>query len=244
MKIFNALVMTSVWLVSINHSVAATRSFDLKSQVETYKLRYGLRDPNSKLVNNTGDGYGALYGVRNFRVVLHGVYYRGGANNVYNKNLKRKNTNPLQGGALTNLCEEGFKEAVYLYTTNYSSAPKEISCKITKTGEPNRLTYHQLSALGANNEEAHLKKIYSHIKGIVPGPIYDHCWNGWHASGYVAAITLRQFCGYSASEADAYWVRNTDGHESGMNSIRKKIRSFKPLPNLSISKTEQNLICP
>jgi hypothetical protein len=244
MRILNALVMTLVVVLNPNPSMAAPKSFDLESQVETYKLRYGLRDPNSKLVNNTGDGYSALYGVRNFRVVLHGVYYRGGANNVYNKNLKRKNTNPLQKDGLTNLCEEGFKEAVYLYTTNYSSAPKQVSCKVTKTGAPNQLNYQQVSALGASNEEVHLKKIYSHIKGLVTGPIYDHCWNGWHASGYVAAITLKQFCGYSASEADAYWVRNTDGHESGMDSIRRKIRNFKPISNLNITSSERDLICP
>lgn len=65
--------------------------------------------PSDKLVDNTGEGYDALYGTRNVRAVLNGVYYRGGANNYYNKHLKRKNSNPLPDEGLLHLCEEGFR---------------------------------------------------------------------------------------------------------------------------------------
>lgn len=218
-------------------------TFDLKSQVEEYKLRYGLRDPYTKLVNYEGNGYEALYGVRNFRVVLTGVYYRGGSNNTHNRYTIRGNSNPLQRRALTNLCEEGFTESVYLYATNYKLEPQETSCK-TRTGETNHLVYRQINALLGNNEHEQLKHIYDHIKGKVPGPIYDHCWNGWHASGYIAAMSLMQFCGYSHAQADAYWVKNTDGNYTKESGIRKKLSKFKPFNDLQITKYERDLICP
>lgn len=218
-------------------------NFDLKSQVDTYEQRYPLPDSHTKLVDNQGNGFEPLYGVRNFRAVLEGVYYRGGANNFYHRNSKRKNSNPLPNDGLLNLCQEGFKEAVYLYPERYSSAPQVISCR-DFNGVPNQLQYLQITALSGKNNSVLLQLIYSHIKGKTPGPIYAHCWNGWHASGYVAAITLKQFCGYSDHQADAYWVRNTDGNLAGMSRVRAKVRAFKPLPNLTITAEEKRLICP
>lgn len=240
--IFAALVC-ALSATTTTTALASSRPFDLKAQVETYKLRYGLRDPYTKLVNYQGEGYDALYGVRNFRVVLHGVYYRGGANNPYNKIMKRGNMNPLQAHGLKNLCQEGFSESVYLYATNFKSAPQSVTCK-TKSGEPNTLQYKQINALLGNNEHTQLKEIYDHIKGTKAGPIYDHCWNGWHASGYIAAMSLMQFCGMSHSDADKYWTKNTDGNFTHESGIRKMIARFKPFKDLEISQNEKNLICP
>jgi hypothetical protein len=227
----------------VHFAHASTGGFDLRSQVEEYKLRYGLRDTDSKLVDNHGDGYEDLYGVRNFRVVLHGVYYRGGANNAFNKNGKRSNTNPLPNEGLKHLCEQGFSDALYLYSDNFDTAKKSTSCK-TVEGEPSKLTYSQKTALTASNEHDLLKIVFDHIKGTRTGPLYAHCWNGWHASGFVAAASLRQFCGWTASAADKYWVRNTDGNEAGMQAIRKRIKNFKPYSDLKISADEKALICP
>lgn len=218
-------------------------SSGLREQVEIYKQRYGLRDPYTKLVDNQGNGFTELYGTRNVRVVLHGVYYRGGANNTYNTYLKRSNTNPLQTMGLDNLCEQGFSDAVYLYSENYGSAPKSVKCR-NKLNQDSSLSYNQVTGLTRGNEEKHLALVHQHIKGARKGPMYAHCWNGWHASGYVAAITLKQFCGWSASEADAYWVKNTDGNFAGMDSIRKRVRDFVPLKNLLITNEERELICP
>ena len=50
--------------------------FDLKAQTDFYRQRYGLKNPYDKLVDNLGNGYENLYGIRNLRVVLHGIYYR------------------------------------------------------------------------------------------------------------------------------------------------------------------------
>lgn len=239
-KLFTLLIFI---IVACANAYASTTSFNLRSQVEEYKLRYGLRDPYTKLINYEGSGYEPLYGTRNFRVVLNGIYYRGGANNTHNRYTVRGNMNPLQKRALKNLCEEGFSESVYLYATNYRFEPRDTYCK-TKSGETNHLVYKQINALLGNNEHAQLQLIYDHIKGKTPGPIYDHCWNGWHASGYVAAMSLMQFCGYSHSQADAYWVKNTDGNYSSESGIRRKLAKFKPFNDLKISKSERDLICP
>lgn len=218
-------------------------SFDLKNQVEVYKQRYGLRDPYTKLVDNQGNGFTELYGTRNVRVVLHGVYYRGGANNKYNTYSTRSNSNPLQNMGLENLCEQGFSDSVYLYDTNFSSALKVANCR-NQSNEDSSLAYRQVTGLTRGNEEKHLTLVHQHIKGARQGPMYAHCWNGWHASGYVAAIALKQFCGWSASEADAYWVKNTDGNSVGYDSIRTRVRDFTPLKNLTITNEERDLICP
>src|SRR4051812_44782708 len=70
-------------------------SFSLQSEVEKWKQEIPVKDLNTKWVNNIGNGDDSLYGVRNFRVVLYGVYYRGGANNYYHRDHPRSNMNPL-----------------------------------------------------------------------------------------------------------------------------------------------------
>lgn len=216
--------------------------FSLKAQVDKYKQRYNLTNPDMKLVDNRGNGHENLYGARNVRVVLHGVYYRGGANNKYNKHLVRDNSNPLQNHALDNLCEEGFSEAIYMYPENYSSARKLTNCRNFENEDQN-FDYLQVSAFTKANLEPLLTKIYKHIKGEIPGPIYGHCWNGWHASGYIAALSLRQFCGWNGAAAEAYWIKNTDG-DSDYPTIKQRIRDFVPLAHLQITDTEKSLICP
>ena len=222
----------------------ATEVFDLKDQVEEYKVRYGLRDPYTKLIDNRGDGYEDLYGVRNLRVVLHGVYYRGGANNKYDRVSPRDNMNPLPNKGLNNLCQQGFSEAVYLYSENYDTAPKKTNCRLVNDNTTTALAYDQKNAFTAGNERILLEKIHNHIKGKVAGPIYAHCWNGWHASGFIAAAALKQFCGWSDAKAEDYWVRNTDGNLEGMEGVRRRVRTFQPYNDLKITAAERDLICP
>lgn len=214
----------------------------LKNNSETYQQRYQLNSLSQKLVNNRGDGYENLYGVRNFRVVLRGILYRGGANNVYNKHNQRDNENPLQDEALKNLCKEGFKNAIYLYTTNFSGALKSVGCQDFENKE-NSLKYQQITGLNEKNTDQILEIFYKAIKGQIPTPIYSHCWNGWHASGLVATLALRQFCGMSAKKAIEYWIENTDGNSKGYESIKKRIRDFVPRSQFQISETEKQQIC-
>jgi hypothetical protein len=208
-----------------------------------YKVRYKVLDPFTKVTDNRGNGFENLYGTRNFRVVLHGVYYRGGANNVYNREGVRDNSNPLPANGLDNLCREGFSTAIYFYPTNYSSAPKQVNCRDRKD-ENNTLNYKQISSLNVNNHEAIISLIYSRIKGQLKAPIYGHCWNGWHASGLAAAIALKQFCNYSNAKAVEYWKKNTDGNTAGYESVIKKLEAFKPIEKYKVSADESAKICP
>lgn len=209
-----------------------------------YVDRYKLQDDYAKLIGNTGDGFDALYGTRNVREVLKGVLYRGGANNVFNKHGTRPNQNPLPNEGLVNLCQEGFSNAVYLYPENYNTAPHEETCKSIH-GRSNWIYYIQRTGLDEVQAHSVLELVYQTINGYSSGPLYVHCWNGWHASGFVSALSLRQFCGFSGKQAVNYWNANTDGNNgTEYNSVRQKIRDFIPDPSLNITSTMQKQLCP
>jgi hypothetical protein len=211
-------------------------------QIQKYDLRYQLRTLNQKLVDNFGENYENLYGVRNFRVVLRGLVYRGGANNTYNKHGQRQNMNPLPEIGIQNLCSEGFSKSVYLYSNNYETAPKQLNCKNYEGGQW-RFEYEQMTASDSKNTESFLKMVYDLIQSDSGGPIYLHCWNGWHASGLISALLLRQFCDYSSTEALNYWTQNVDGNSNGYDSIKSRIKNFTPFKNFKISKEIQRQIC-
>jgi hypothetical protein len=209
--------------------------------------RYPVKNASQKIVDNQGDGQEDLYGNRNLRAVLNGIYYRGGANNRYHRTNRRNNMNPLPNDGLQNLCEEGFSKAIYLYEANYETAPKITNCKNFQN-EETKITYDQVSVL--RYELADLRRIhaeiFNHIRSPRLGPILAHCWNGWHASGYVAATALRQFCGFAPEQAVKYWDAHTDGNNTatGYEAIRRRIRAFEPDPKMQISTEEQKKICP
>ena len=206
---------------------------------------YGLDDLFEKATDNHGSGLEELYGTRNFRMIPRGVAYRGGANNKWLADGPRDNTNPLPDAGLTNLCEEGFSESYYLYTTNYDDAPKQVSCTSPVAGG-RTLTYLQRSASNEDQSYDMLHSVYESIRDRDRGPVYLHCWNGWHASGLIAAKILRQFCGLSAEEAVRYWELNTDGHNTAprYEGIRRRIREFEPYPEFAITGDEAAMVCP
>lgn len=210
-----------------------------------YKNRYQLLDAYTKRVDDKGNGFEPLYGTRNVRVILHGIAYRGGANNAYHKTKKRDNQNPLPDDGLMNLCQEGFSKAIYLYSTNFSTAPAVTSC-VDEAAQQNKLNYVQWSPYSAND----IQKIFTEIKMTLEdaskGPVYIHCWNGWHASGLASALILRQFCGVSGDQAVKYWDANTDGSnkEPSYENIRKTIRDFKPMTDFLVDASVQKEICP
>jgi hypothetical protein len=219
---------------------------------ELYKPFFGNgNDLMSKIVDNRGNGYDPLYGVRNLRVVLHGVMYRGGANNAFHRDTPRDNMNPLPADGLQNLCKESFGQAIYLYDKNYR--PAEVSCT-SRTGSDNLLTYSQISVLnsavggfmarGAEAKEI-LGRAYKCATGLGQCPIYTHCWNGWHASGYISAVALRQFCDFTAEQAVQYWIDGTDSvANSNYPTIKTAIKEFTPYPEFQISSEIKSKICP
>ena len=241
-------VLALSWLASFGvcqTEAADPEPDDPRLWIEYYDQRYGLGDAFEKRTDNRGEGFEELYGTRNFRVILKGVAYRGGANNRWHRTNKRDNRNPLPEDGLRNLCEEGFGRSYYLYSTNFDSAPDQITCESVRD-PAHTLHYRQVSSTDEEQTYEVLKVIFETIQDYRHGPIYIHCWNGWHASGLLSAKILRQFCGLSAEEAVEYWDRNTDGnnHSAHYESIRRRIRDFTPYPEFEISDAEAALICP
>ena len=79
----------------------------------------------------------------------------------------------------------------------------------------------------------------------IDGCVQRGCWNGWHASKYISALSLRQFCGFSGSDAVAYWIRNTDNDDGPeYDDHQRKIAAFVPYTDLMIDTTTQRKICP
>jgi len=233
------------------HSVETNKSQTAETardSIEFYKKRYELKDLSSKLVNNHGDGFLNLYGVRNFRAVLQGVLYRGGANNLYNKNKKRDNRNPLPNEGLKNLCMEGFSKAVYLYTQGYDKKMSPVVCQSERGFNPqnnNSMDYLQQQIWTRSGQYKLLKIVFESIMDPMKGPLYFHCWNGWHASGLISALSLRQFCNFSDKQAVTYWDENTDGvnHEPAYENIRSQIHEFAPFEDLKIPESKKIQIC-
>ena len=189
--------------------------------------QFGLTDVYTKLVNNDGKGYESLGGTRNFRVVLRNAMYRGGKVNPDG------NQNPLTLEGLTNLCNAGFSTAIYLYSINFSSAPKIVHCK------DRTLVYKQITF---NKTKELLSLIYSDIKNNTLS--YFNCHNGWHASGRISALALKQFCGWSGKDAVKYWIKNTDGTDNGdYESHKTFIRDFVPYSDLMITEKEKQKMC-
>ncbi len=225
----------------LNFSSVAAKS-------DSYRKLFPLKTTSEKLVDNSGNGFDALYGVRNLRFVFPGVLFRGGANNTTHHNSPRPNMNPLQDDGLKHLCEQGFEEAVYLYNTNFSSAPGFVNCKSavgSATPTARRLRYRSLDPFVTADQVAIFQTLLDSARDPSHGPVYTHCWNGWHASGFISATSLIQFCGVSSDLAVKYWDLNTDGHnDSSYDAIRKKIRAFKPVTGLAFTSEEQRALCP
>jgi hypothetical protein len=75
------------------------------------------------------------------------------------------------------------------------------------------------------------------------GAMYVHCWYGVHASGYIAAVALMQFCGFSPEAAVEYWNSNVAA-SIRYEKVQNMIRAFKPYPDLEISPGLQARVCP
>ncbi len=210
-----------------------------------YQKRYKETDLLYKIVDNWGNGFDELYGTRNMRTILHGVAYRGGANNYYHKTAKRNNSNPMPNDGVRNLCKEGFSSSIYLYRKNWETAPVLDTCKCVNDSK-NVLKYDQFDYFDDQHVYEMLEIVYKSAIDSTIGPVYLHCWNGWHASGFISAIILKQFCGMSDLDATSYWDLGTDGANTSprYNKIRERIKNFKPYSEFILKDSLQNRICP
>ena len=172
-------------------------------------------------------------GLRAFRVVLDRVLYRGGGPG---------GTIPLRDNHLQALCADGFSSAGYLYPTNFDG-PKEINCGQNSI----RNTLEGFREAGGRQTLQKIHEIIQSQSTSQPkGPMFLHCWNGWHASGEISAYALRQFCGMSGDEAAQYWAENIGdkGNLSKYRSIMNRIRNFQKISGLEITPEQKARICP
>ncbi|HIP37650.1 MAG TPA: OmpA family protein [Crocinitomix sp.] len=210
-----------------------------------YKKRYKEENLMYKITDNKGNGFDSLYGTRNMRPILHGVAYRGGANNYYHLTDKRHNHNPIPLDGMNNLCKEGFSKGVYLYRENFENSPIGDTCNCAN-GSWNKFEYYQKDYYDSSHVYDMLKMVYESIIYDSIGPVYLHCWNGWHASGYISAVILKQFCNYSDWDAVNYWDIGTDGANTSprYQHQRERIKAFKPYKEFMISDSLQQCLCP
>jgi len=167
----------------------------------------------------------AFHGIRDYREVMPGVLYRGGANN---------GRGPLRQDQLTALCEAGFGTAVYLYRTGFSG-PTTVQCS--------KGSLHYVDEGWEGRGRAAVDQdIYDAIKDKNK-PIFIHCWNGIHATGAVAATALMQFCSLSPQKAVEYWKVGVSRRVQYPSVIRN-IESFQPNPKLQLTPEEQKQYCP
>lgn len=234
-----SLIIT-LGIIFFSNLISAEVHDSLLKKVNYYKNKYKVNCLNQKITDNFGNGNNSLYGTRNMKPILHGIAYRGGANNFYHKTNKRDNHNPLPLDGLFNLTEQGFSKAVYLYSKNFS---KTDTLFISKNGK-DTLRYYQNSGNDSNGLRSLLEMVYQSIKEPDTGPVYLHCWNGWHQSGYIAAAILMQFCDFTNDMALDYWIENTDGASKGYENVKSRIKNFVPFDNMPVDKEIKSMICP
>lgn len=175
-------------------------------------------DPYTKITNSKGVGPAEASGIINLREVIPGVLYRSGATagNKYG---------PLKQESLTKLCKQDFDVAFYDYQrgqdTNYSCGTNQISLKIRPSLVSSKNVFEQLSA------------VYTAITKDT-GPVLTGCDQGVHASGFVSALSLIQFCGWTNKQALDYWTLIAKGQDNHPK-IKKAIMDFRPYDSLNVS---------
>lgn len=176
----------------------------------------------AELMNNAPTTHEKVEGLKDFRVVIPGVLYRGGNSGGGQQ--------PLKAHGLKSLCDKGFSEAVYMYPNNFSERTATNACGLK----------YKVFGTSIKDQKA-IYNFLAQVKNVIDtgkGPLYVHCWNGWHASGEMAAYALMQFCGLNGEQAQKYWFSNVP------NGVVTRIRNFKTFEDLKISSDQQSRICP
>jgi LysM repeat protein len=213
------------------------------TSVSAQKDMFGLDSVQTKLVNNKGIGPENLLGVRNMRVVLHDILYRGGSNNFYRRETEPKtyNSHPLPPWGINNLRQAGFGGAIYLYSKYFEEDyPEPVLDSLFDLG----FNYSCQPDLNRDVVFTFFEEINSLIQSEKKEPLYIHCWNGWHQSGMLSAFTLMQFCGLNNQQALKYWEQNTDGAFKGYPHVKSEILKFKPFDEFKTDSVTRARICP
>lgn len=199
-----------------------------------------------RYIDNAGKGDSSMLGTRNVRAVFPGLLYRGGGNNLDLKDSIPKYyvQNPLPYYAIDNLHYAGFNKIYYLYSKNFTQ--RYESSKIDS-----------LKSIGLEYDcrpvisDTFLMEFYTDLLERVNNKIdnekekvYIHCWNGWHQSGMLSALSLMQFCDFNSTQALKYWELCTENNYKGYNNVRTRIKDYKPLQGYEFTTSQKKMLCP
>lgn len=152
--------------------------------------------------------------LKNIQHILGGLVTRAGV----------EKQQPLNAQELNTLCEAGYTQAYFFYS---GAGDQKINCSGGKSIHYRSM--NQNTAKDLINENI--------AKGLTTGEkTFIHCNNGAHATGFTAAVALRQFCGLSGEQAVKYWNDSLGGYplqEPNRTSVHNKIRAFVPTLNLN-----------
>lgn len=242
----------------VDQTITKVDVSSIKARANRFKSALPLQNLYQKATSDSGKITIATpgpAGTRNLREVLPGILYRSGNFNpkgvgIYEGGSQDLNRAPLTPETLERLCQLGFRSAVYLYSRNKNSVQHKTFCD----GSPSGLSYES----NAISNEGAIHKILADIHATIMhpelGPILVHCWNGWHASGLISALALRQFCGWTGNEALSYWLKAADNTvkmkspyeplETGYAGHVNKIMNYQPHPEWEIPQDVASEICP
>lgn len=172
--------------------------------------------------------------IKDYKPTMPGVLLRGGS----------RGANPLNEHQLQRLCQDGVGHAIYTYDTGFKQGPAR-TC-IRKDGTQGRIEYSYYRFLDKKGIEASMRAIHNSIVNPSSGSVFVHCWNGWHASGEIAAMALKQFCDYTNEQAIEYWKANIGdkGNLPKYGRVLTRISNFQPDPQLKVGLKAQRAFCP
>lgn len=160
--------------------------------------------------------------------------------------------------ALGYLCENNWKRVYSLYGEHTTQeGPRNVNMlrhgRDTRTctppgaaegkGSPRSIEWRSAPSSRMRNLPMIFKDILDTIRNPQHGPVLVHCWNGLHYAGMVSALALRQFCGLTAEQSEAYWRANAN-RGANYPLIIANLYQFKPVEGLTLTPEEQAAVCP
>ncbi len=138
---------------------------------------------------------------------------------------------PLSDSELAGLCEQGVTNAYVLY----GGANKKLNCS--------RGTIHYRGSTDFRTP-SDMDRIIDDIRSgfTSKDKTFVHCNNGAHASGYVAAVVLRTFCGMTADSAVDYWQKTLGGYplqEPNRSRLMIRLRNYPIRQDIELNAHEK-----
>ena len=200
--------------------------------------RFGLDSAATRLIDNTGAGCAELPSLRNMRVILKNVAYRGGVENLEGEVGVM---HPLSITAITGLANHGFDRSEYLYSRRFD---EEYDRKRLDSLADAGFSYACTPELEDVDVLRILQDVQQRASAPFPKPVYYHCWNGRHQSGMLSAMMLMQFCGLTNEQGLAYWYECTNGDNKGYQKVKDRVANFERFPRLALDAATRNRVCP